>query len=62
MPIGQLSEEAAEAKDKDIKQFRLEHTRKISHTAINTNVVNGLFLRSDPFPELETSQQRKQIV
>lgn len=47
--IGELSEEAAEAKNKDIKQFRLQYTRKISRIATNTDLLNRLFLSSDPF-------------
>ena len=41
--IGELSEEAAEAKNKHIKQFRLQHTRKISRNATNTELLNRLF-------------------
>ena len=40
VPIGELSKEAAEAKTKDIKQFRLQHTRKTSRTATNTDLLN----------------------
>ena len=43
VPIGELSEEAAEAKNKDIKLFRLQHTRKISGTATNTDLSNMIF-------------------
>lgn len=48
LPIGDLSEEAAEAKNKDIKNFRLNHTRKISRIASNTDLLNRLLLSSDP--------------
>lgn len=47
--IGELSEEAAEAKNKDIKLFRLNHTRKISRVLTNTDLLNRLLLSSDPF-------------
>lgn len=47
--IGQLSEEAAEAKNKDIKRYRLQHTRKTSRIATNTDLLNMLLLSSDPF-------------
>lgn len=53
--IGELSEEAAEAKNKDIKRYRLQHTRKISRIATNTDLLNILLLSSDPF----ISGQRK---
>lgn len=47
--IGELSEEAAEAKNKDIKRYRLQHTRKTSRIATNTDLLNILLLSSDPF-------------
>ena len=47
--IGELSEEAAETNNKNIKQFRLSHTRKISRIATNTDLMNRLLLNSDPF-------------
>lgn len=47
--IRELSEEAAEAKNKDIKLFRMRHTRKISRVLTNTDLLNRLLLSSDPF-------------
>lgn len=55
VPIGELSEEAAEARNKDIKSFRRKHTRKISRVLTNTDLFNRLLLSSDPF----ISGQRK---
>jgi len=49
LPIGELSEEAAESKNKDIKMFRRQHTRKMSRIATNTDLINRLLLSSDPF-------------
>lgn len=49
LPIGQLSEEAAESRNKDIKAFRLNFTRKISREKTNTDLMNRLLLSSDPF-------------
>lgn len=49
LPIGELSEEAAESKNKDIKMFRRQNTRKMSHIATNTDLINRLLLSSDPF-------------
>jgi len=37
--IGELSEEAAEAKNKDVKLFRLIHTRKMSRVLTNTDLL-----------------------
>lgn len=47
--IGELSEEAAESKNKDIKKIREHHTRKISRISTNTDLLNRLLLSSDPF-------------
>jgi hypothetical protein len=43
LPIGQLSEEAQEAKNKDFKFVREHHTQKISRTSTNEDL-----LSSDP--------------
>lgn len=48
LPIGQLSEEAAEARNKHIRAFRLNYARKFSRVACNTDVLNRLLLTSDP--------------
>jgi len=47
--IGELSEEAAESNNKELKKCRLQHSRKVSRTLTNTDVMNYLLLRSDPF-------------
>lgn len=49
LSIGELSEEAAESRNKDIKMFRSQHTRKTSRIATNTDLINRLLLSSDPF-------------
>lgn len=48
LPIGQLSEEAAEARNKHIREFRLHHARKFSREQCNRDVLNRLLLTSDP--------------
>ncbi|KAJ4429838.1 hypothetical protein ANN_22042 [Periplaneta americana] len=48
LPIGQLSEEAQEARNKDIKRFREHHTRKNSRINTVTDLVNNLLVSSDP--------------
>jgi hypothetical protein len=48
LPIGQLSEEAQEAKNKDFKFVREHHTRKISRTSTNEDLLHYLLLSSDP--------------
>lgn len=48
VPIGQLSEEAQEARNKDIKRYRLIHSRKYCREATNTDILNRLLESSDP--------------
>ena len=48
LPIGQLSEEAQEARNKDFKYFREHHTRKLSRIAANQDLLNQLLVSSDP--------------
>lgn len=43
-----LSEEAAEARNKHIRMFRLNYGRKFSRVACNADVFNRLVLTSDP--------------
>ena len=47
-PIGQLSEEAQESRNKDYKRFRLNHTQKSSRTRTNRDLLNMLLITSDP--------------
>lgn len=47
--IGELSEEAAEANNKNLKAFRRDHTRKMSRKVTNIDLMNRLMLHSDPF-------------
>jgi hypothetical protein len=49
LPIGELSEEAQEARNKDYKNFRLSHTRKMSRAKTNEDLFRLLFISSDPF-------------
>lgn len=49
LPIGQLSEEAQEARNKDLKNFRRSHTRKYSRQATNEDLLHLLLVSSDPY-------------
>lgn len=49
LPIGELSEEAQEAKNRDIRKYRQGHTRKISGTKVNEDLFHRLLLSSDPY-------------
>lgn len=48
VPIGQLSEEAQEARNKDCRRFREHHTRKTSRVDTNTDLLTMLLVSSDP--------------
>lgn len=48
LPIGQLSEEAQESRNKDLKNFREYHTRKSSRVSANVDLINRLLISSDP--------------
>lgn len=48
LPIGQLTEEAAEARNKDFRRYREHHSRKFSRTATNQDILNFLLVSSDP--------------
>ncbi|KAL0808907.1 hypothetical protein ABMA28_012574 [Loxostege sticticalis] len=49
LPIGQLSEEASEARNKDFRKIREHHTRKFSRVATNEDIFNGFITSSDPY-------------
>lgn len=48
LPIGQLSEEAQEARNKDFKRYRESYSRKCSREKCNEDVFNLLLITSDP--------------
>lgn len=56
LPIGELSEEAQEARNKDFKRFREYHTRKHCRSATNEDIIKKLLISSDPY----ISSQRNQ--
>lgn len=49
LPLGELSEDAQESRNKDYKNFRLHHARKISRRATNEDVLHSLLYTSDPY-------------
>lgn len=49
LPIGNLSEDAQESRNKDYKNIRLYHARKCSRSATNEDVFHGLLFTSDPY-------------
>lgn len=48
LPIGQLSEEALEARNKDFKYFREHYSRKTSRTNTLHDIFNRMLISSDP--------------
>jgi hypothetical protein len=48
LPIGQLSKEAKEARNKEFKRVREFHSRKFSRAATNEDEINYLLFSSDP--------------
>lgn len=62
LPIGQLSEEAAEARNKHFRSYRLNFARKFSREECNMDIYQRLLLTSDPLlssmrPLKKTSQK-----
>lgn len=49
LPIGLLSEEAAEARNKHFRPYRQNYARKFSREQCNMDVLNRLLLSSDPY-------------
>ena len=49
VPIGQLSEEALESRNKDIRKYRKNYTRKCSREKTNEDIFKRLLLSSDPY-------------
>ncbi|XP_060859339.1 uncharacterized protein LOC132936600 [Metopolophium dirhodum] len=49
LPMGQLSEEAAEAKNKDLRKYREHHSRKCSRLNTNEDILHMLLVSSDPY-------------
>lgn len=49
LPIGLLSEEAQEARNKDCRYFREHHTRKCTRVATNEDLFKRLLVSSDPY-------------
>lgn len=59
LPIGTLSEEAAEARNKHFRQFRERYSRKFSREQCNLDVLNRLLLTSDPYFSSIRSRPKK---
>lgn len=62
LPIGMLSEEAEEARNKDYRNYRLRFSRTCDRFATNTDVFHRLLVSSDPFISSIRCQPRKQVL
>ena len=62
LPLGMLSEEAEEARNKDYRKYRLMYSRKCSRTSTNTDVFNRLLVSSDPYISSKRRQPRKEFL
>lgn len=49
LPVGLYAEDAQETRTKDLRRFRLNHTRKIGRIESNTDLLIRLILSSDPY-------------
>lgn len=49
LPIGLYAEDAQETRTKDLRRYRLDHTRKTNRIDSNTDLIKRLFSSSDPY-------------
>lgn len=61
LPIGQLTEEAQEARNKDFKRYREHYSRKCSREKTNEDVFNLFLLSSDPVITSKRKLQKKKL-
>lgn len=61
LPIGQLTEEAQEACNKDFKRYREHNSRKCSREKCNEDVFNFFLLSSDPLLSSKRTLPKKKI-
>lgn len=59
LPIGQLSEAAAEARNKHFRLYRQNFSRKFDRVKCNRDILNRLLLMSDPFLSSTRKTPRK---
>ncbi|CAG9840790.1 unnamed protein product [Diabrotica balteata] len=62
LPIGQLSEEVAEARNKHFRKYRVDFSRKFSRIDCNRDVLNRLLLTSDPLISCSRSKNKQKIL
>lgn len=61
LPIGQLTEEAQEARNKDFKKYREHYSRKCSREKTNEDIFNSFLVSSDPVITNKRKLQKKKL-
>lgn len=66
IPIGMMSEEASEARNKDFRSIREKHTRKIGRIQTNEDLIHNLLVSSDPYvtyikPKFSKEQHKQKL-
>ncbi|KAF0295491.1 hypothetical protein FJT64_006415 [Amphibalanus amphitrite] len=61
LPIGTMSEEAAEAANKRLRQYRLRHTRKDSRVHTMSDLLGYMMVASDPLVSSLGLQRRRRL-
>lgn len=61
LPIGQMTEEAQEARNKDFKRYREYYSRKCSREKTNRDIFNFLLLSSDPVITSKQIKRKKRL-
>lgn len=66
IPIGHLSEEASEARNKEFREYRRTHSRKLNRIATNEDVLHHLLITSDPVisnlrPKLTNAKKQEML-
>jgi hypothetical protein len=62
LPIGMMSEEAQECRNKDFKYFREHHSRKVSREKSNEDVFHRLLVTSDPLLSSMRCQRKPKTI
>ena len=61
LPIGMMSEEAAEAANKRLRQYRMRHTRKDSRLHTMSDLFGYMLVASDPLVSSHGLQRRRRL-
>lgn len=61
LPIGQLSEEAAEARNKHFRSYRQDFARKFTRESCNRDIFNRLLLSSDPLMSCRRKIKKRKL-